>query len=709
MTLARSRRLQVEITGDNRDFRQAVDGSERRLSRFGSRIGGFATGAAAAFAGAFAVRELAHFGTALFNQGAQLDVFATKVNTVFGDQAESVREWAEANDAAFGLTEQQLAGAAASMGDLLVPMGFTRQEAADMSTDMLGLAGALSAWTGGTRSAAEVADILSKALLGEREQLKELGVSISEADVQAQMAAMGMEGLTGEALQQGKALATQALLFQRTQDAQEAWSDGSMDAIKTQNELKAVFAELKEELAIRLFPVFLRVASFITDRVIPAFENLVSIFKTEGIGGVFAEIGNAIADAVPAVLEALWEWAQGVGDWFVDEAWPWITEKAKELGSALWEWITAEETWTALGRWLTGVGTWIVNVAWPWIVAKAKLWGSALWSWITDDAIPKLWEWAQGIGSWIVNDAWPWIKEKARELAPALWKWITETAIPATLRAVQNWGTRLWNWLKDDALPTIASNLASGASALWDWIRERGIPGAVQALQGWWRDFRSWLENTFFPGLSTFLSNKADALSDWIKEHGSDTVEKLSEWSRRIEKWFIFTFIPGLFVLGQTAGAQLVVSVVKGLVNGLPQVFMSGQRLGAEIVIAVLDATIGELYEAGKTMMSNLKDGLVWYAENSIMPWANGFANDLVTALLGPVAFAVSNLTGSAPPKQGGPTHAVPKSQTGFGSGRVPISDPTRPIDITLEIDGRVVAKSVETVSLERPLRVRLA
>jgi hypothetical protein len=66
------------------------------------------------------------------------------------------------------------------MGDLLKPMGFTADQAADMSTEMVGLAGALSAWSGGTIDAAGVADIMTKAMLGETDGLKALGISMGE-------------------------------------------------------------------------------------------------------------------------------------------------------------------------------------------------------------------------------------------------------------------------------------------------------------------------------------------------------------------------------------------------------------------------------------------------------------------------------------------------------------------------------------------------
>ena len=185
----------------------------------------------------------------------QVEVMRTKTATVFGQQIEDVRRWADANNEAFGLTKDNLAGLAANFGDLLIPMGFTRQEAAKMSTDVVGLAGALQAWSGGTRTTAEVSSILAKAMLGERESLKELGISILDADVKARLAAKGQQALTGSLLEQAKAVATQELIFEKSADAQKAWADGSMDAVKRQNELKAAIAQSKLEIGEGLLPL----------------------------------------------------------------------------------------------------------------------------------------------------------------------------------------------------------------------------------------------------------------------------------------------------------------------------------------------------------------------------------------------------------------------------------------------------------------------
>jgi len=60
---------------------------------------------------------------------------------------EMVNEWAERSASAMGMTNRAYANAAAGIGDLLVPMGFAKDEAAAMSVELVDLSGSLSEWT----------------------------------------------------------------------------------------------------------------------------------------------------------------------------------------------------------------------------------------------------------------------------------------------------------------------------------------------------------------------------------------------------------------------------------------------------------------------------------------------------------------------------------------------------------------------------------
>lgn len=207
-------------------------------------------------AGAFTVDTIIGYGKQLFNTGVQMDSLVKKAKVVFGDTLPLITAEAEQNAAAMGLTNQQYIAAAANIQDLLVPMGFQRDEAAGISGQLVNLSGALSEWTGGQIKATEVANILQDAVLGEREELKQLGISISQADVDARVAAKGLGELTGAALQQAEAAATLELILEKSTDAQAAFANGSGSLVRQQAEAAAKFQEISEKLATALLPVF---------------------------------------------------------------------------------------------------------------------------------------------------------------------------------------------------------------------------------------------------------------------------------------------------------------------------------------------------------------------------------------------------------------------------------------------------------------------
>ncbi len=210
----------------------------------------------ASFAGFFALEKMFEFLNGLKSLGTELDIFGKKAETVLGDTLDDVSAKAAKNAHELGLTKGQYIDATAAMSDLLIPMGFFRKEAAGISRRLVDLSGALAEWSGGVKSTAEVNEVLSKSLLGNRAGLKGLGISISDADVKNRLAAKGMEQLTGQALQQAKALSTLELILEKSTDAQDAHRKNGDANIRTQARQRAEWEEIRELLATKLIPAY---------------------------------------------------------------------------------------------------------------------------------------------------------------------------------------------------------------------------------------------------------------------------------------------------------------------------------------------------------------------------------------------------------------------------------------------------------------------
>jgi hypothetical protein len=272
----------VRILGDSKSaekaFKDVGDAAERtegRVSKFGGVAKNLAAGAFAGLgAGAVVV------GKQMYELGVSLESMEAKANTVFGAGAIGmVKDWAAENANAMGVTRRQAVGLAANFADLLVPMGMTQRQAAKMSTEVVGLSGALSAWSNGQRSAAEVADILQSAMLGETDALKGLGINIGAADVAARLAADGQGELEGKARQAAEAVAIQKMIFEQSQAAQDAFSDKTKTAAESNAELRAKVDELKEAVAVRLQPAVQALVVYMTEEAIPAIGRWAADFE----------------------------------------------------------------------------------------------------------------------------------------------------------------------------------------------------------------------------------------------------------------------------------------------------------------------------------------------------------------------------------------------------------------------------------------------
>lgn len=243
-------------------------------------VKGFISGAAAGFAGVFAVDQIVRYGGELFNLGSQMELLQQKARTIFAETLPSVTAAAENNATAMGLTTQQYINQAAAIADLLVPMGFQRTEAADISTELVNLSGALSEWTGGQKNAQEVTEILGDAILGERESLKGLGIDIQQAEIDARLAKQGLGELTGEFRQQAEAATTLQLILEKSTDAQAAYAKNSDTLVRRQAELRARTQEVVESLAVALLPIFERlvdVAATVATGIEKAGKSIIAL------------------------------------------------------------------------------------------------------------------------------------------------------------------------------------------------------------------------------------------------------------------------------------------------------------------------------------------------------------------------------------------------------------------------------------------------
>ena len=510
--------INVAILGDSRKFKKAVGEANDKLGTLSSKIGTVSTnvikgfGLMAGAAGGLAVVG----GKQLFDLGEELLGLDQKIGTVFSGQSlEQVTGWADEVAARMGLTSTQAAGLAANAGDLLKPMGFTADEAANIATEVVGLSGALSEWSGGQRSVEETAEILQKALLGERDSLKTLGISINQAEVDQRAMniaqADGRDAITA----MDKALATQQLILEKSTDAQAAYAEGGNDLTAAQNKLKAAVGEVKETMARKLLPVFARGAEIAVE--------LINVFNERGLGGVIRSLADRFK-----------------------EAWPQIKEQLETWGRAFVEWIkdVGPKFLVAFGEFLVSFNRWWYGTAVPRILEQLAEWTRAFLDWakeVVPPLISRLGDLIAQFANWFSEEGLNMIVTKLAEWAAAFLEWIGPL-IPPALRELGKLVASIAEWMINTGLPNLIDNLLEWTGAFVNWVVDVA-PDLLKALGTLVGDIGRWI-----------VTDGLDLLFDLGKELGSGLIDGLID-------------ALGATISGLGTVAKGVVNAIIGLIN----------------------------------------------------------------------------------------------------------------------------------------------
>ncbi len=194
------------------------------------------------------ISQLFNLTKEFFNLSKEIEQFDRKARIVFGDNMPKVTAEAAEHAHQLGLTRQEYIRAAANVADLLVPLGFTRDVAAGLSIDITNLSGALSEWTGGTLNAADVNQILSKALLGEAEQIKQLGIVIDQSSKDYNKRIQALQETHGLTLEQAKAMDILNQIQQKSTDAQTAFAQKGETLLRIQRNISTWWRQMKENV-----------------------------------------------------------------------------------------------------------------------------------------------------------------------------------------------------------------------------------------------------------------------------------------------------------------------------------------------------------------------------------------------------------------------------------------------------------------------------
>ena len=136
--------------------------------------------AAKAFIGAMAIREVAQLGSAFVKSASNAAETQNKFSVVFSSMRGEAEETAQVLADSYGMSEQAAKTSLSAVGDLLTGLGLQQGAALDLAAQTVQLGTDLASFTNYAGGAAGATEALTKAMLGETEQAKQLGLVLNE-------------------------------------------------------------------------------------------------------------------------------------------------------------------------------------------------------------------------------------------------------------------------------------------------------------------------------------------------------------------------------------------------------------------------------------------------------------------------------------------------------------------------------------------------
>ena len=203
---------------------QATGGIEKSFSNMAGKIVG-----SLAAAGISSI--LLNWGKAAVDAASDLAEVQNVVDTVFGDGANQIESWAKKAGQQFGLTETQAKKFTSTLGAMMKSSGIAGKEIINMSTDLAGLAADMASFY--NLDFETSFEKIRAGISGETEPLKQLGINMSVANLNAFALAQGLEKTFDKMSQGEQTMLRYQYIMQATADAQgdfEKTSEGFANA-----------------------------------------------------------------------------------------------------------------------------------------------------------------------------------------------------------------------------------------------------------------------------------------------------------------------------------------------------------------------------------------------------------------------------------------------------------------------------------------------
>ncbi len=232
--------------------------------------------------------------TASVKGAADLTETVSKTEQVFGNFYGNIEKWSETSIDTMGIAQSTALEMASLYGDMATGMGFSQSAAAEMSTQLTTLAADLASFKNISIDTAETA--LKSVFTGETESLKNLGVVMTEANLQAYALAQGIETKYSAMTQAEKVTLRYQYVMAQTSNAQGDFVRTGDSLSNKLRKLGQTIKQVGEQIGQLIVPY----VTAIVDKVQAAVTWISNL--DDGVKNMILTIGAVAAAIGPLLL-----------------------------------------------------------------------------------------------------------------------------------------------------------------------------------------------------------------------------------------------------------------------------------------------------------------------------------------------------------------------------------------------------------------------
>lgn len=549
------RDLTVKIKLDNAQFNSAMNQTKGTVDSTSSSISSKLKGIATAVATGFAVKAVVGFGKECLSAAATLEEMENKFNVVFANTGDAMTEWANDYANAIGRSSTEIRTAISNQADLMIGMGMSEEVAGDLSKKYTELAYDLASFN--NVNDATALEAMTKAMFGETEMAKQLGLNLSVTTMQNSEYVKSL-GKKWDALTQAEK--AEAYYQEALKQSVNAIGDAERSSGSYTNQMKRLESaktRLYEVIGTQLLPIFTPLVTMMGNIVTQAAKLIEAFFgvynSTGSLSEAFASIGVDITG-----LQAIWqsmtsffeETYQGMIVPLIDGFREMFSDMAQKFAENSGK---IESCFENVGAVISDIWSSVIQPVWDFFM----------------DYLFTLWDvFNENIGN--VLDLWDTVSKAIK----SIW----ENLLKPVFEQVMDWVRKLFDKFKEymPQIQRVVDEVFTMIKKLW----ETALKPAFEAIG-------TFLKGVLLPVFNTVFTYGIMPVVETVFQ----TIIKL--WDRSLKPAFqgIIDFIGGVFTGNWRRAWQGVSDIFSGIWNGLKTI----ARAPINAIINMINTLIGGL------------------------------------------------------------------------------------------------------------------